>query len=93
MMYSKILNIIFIICLFVCFSQSHPNPDDHITIVLTVLLFQLISDLCSAARDQSNRQYSAGGGGAELFPCPYPPKVQARTSRDQRPAPRSRVSG
>ena len=34
-----------------------------------------------------------GGGGAELFPCPYPPKDQARPPRDQRPAPWSRVSG
>ena len=29
----------------------------------------------------------------ELFPFPYPPKVQARPPRDQRPATRSRVSG
>ena len=34
-----------------------------------------------------------GGGGAELFMCPYPLKVQARLSRDQRLATQSRVSG
>ena len=34
-----------------------------------------------------------GEGGAELFPCTYPPKVQARPSRDQRPANQSGVSG
>ena len=31
--------------------------------------------------------------GAELFPCPYPLKVQARPPRDQRLATQSRVSG
>ena len=31
--------------------------------------------------------------GAELFTCPYPPKVQARPPRDQRLAPPSKVSG
>ena len=30
---------------------------------------------------------------AVLRPCPYPPMVQARPSRDQRPDFRSRVSG
>ena len=34
-----------------------------------------------------------GGGGAELFLCPYPPKVQACPPRDQRPASQSIVSG
>ena len=33
------------------------------------------------------------GGGAELFPWPYPPKVQARPPRDQRLVPRSSVLG
>ena len=37
--------------------------------------------------------YFRGGAGAKLFPCPYSRKVQARPSRDQRLAPRSRVSG
>ena len=34
-----------------------------------------------------------GGGGAQLFTCPYPLKVQARPPRDQRQAVQSRVSG
>ena len=34
-----------------------------------------------------------GGRGAELFKCPYPPKVQARPPRDQKPTIRSKVSG
>ena len=34
-----------------------------------------------------------GGGEEELFTCPYPLKVQACPSRDQRPALRSRVTG
>ena len=34
-----------------------------------------------------------GGGGAELFKCPYPLKVQARPPRDQILATQSRVSG
>ena len=33
-----------------------------------------------------------GGGGAELFPYPYPPKVQASPPRNQQPVPMSRVS-
>ena len=34
-----------------------------------------------------------GGGGAELFKCPYPHKVQAHPPPDQRLATQSRVSG
>ena len=37
--------------------------------------------------------YRRGGGGAGLFTCPYPLKVQACPPRDQRLATRSRVSG
>ena len=35
----------------------------------------------------------AGGGGAELFTCPYSIKVQARTPQYQRLATQSSVSG
>ena len=35
----------------------------------------------------------SGGGGTELFMCPYTPNVQARPPRDQRLATQSRVSG
>ena len=34
-----------------------------------------------------------GGGGGELFTCPYPLKIQARPPREQRLATQSRVSG
>ena len=47
-----------------------------------------------AAKDICYKIGGGGGGeGAELFPCPYPPKVRARPPRDQRPATQSRVSG
>ena len=46
--------------------------------------------VCSRGVIKQNKQAchstykrGGGGGGAELFPCPYPPKIQARPPRDQ----------
>ena len=38
-------------------------------------------------------KYQLGGGGSELYACPYPPKVQTCPPRDQRLTFRSRVPG
>ena len=43
--------------------------------------------------NELNETLCSGGGGGELFTCPYPLKVQARPPRDQRLATQSKVFG
>ena len=88
---------------------SHPPVHvgiQTVCITLTLLLLRVLRHWTAGTESYFGTSYfpihryvfmaqtwRGGGGGAELFVCPYPLKVQVRPPRDQILATQSRVSG
>ena len=87
--------------------RFHPKDNDNYTMV--ALNFTMYREIAHMLEENGRRNiellkdkplglclykiYTNRINTAELYLCPYPPKVQARPPRDLRPAPWSRVSG